>query len=132
MKKNHILLELLTGIILFGGLLQVICIIVSKDYLYNAIGLWSGIAIACFMAIHMKRSIEDALDLGEESAPKRIQSAYATRMTVALIVMGIVIYFNLGNPITLLLGALVLKISAYFQPHMHKIFLWFERRKNND
>lgn len=129
-KKENILIELLAGIILWGILVQIICTIFFKDYLYNAIGLWSGVAIACFMAIHLKRSLEDALDLGEEEAVKRARSGYATRMTVAAVAMGIVIYFNIGNPLTLLVGALALKISAYTQPHMHKMFLRFEKRKN--
>ena len=127
MKKNKILLELLIGIVLMGILIQIICIVVSKDYLYNAIGLWSGVAIACFMAIHMKRSIEDVLDLGEEGGVKRMRSTYLVRMTIVAIVMGVVIYFNLGNPITLLFGALTLKIAAYLQPYMHKLLHGFSK-----
>lgn len=120
-KKDTTLLELLIGIILLGAVIQIVCLIISKDYLYNAIGLWSGIAIACFTAIHMKRSIEDALDLGEEGAKKHVRSGYAFRMVVTLIVAGVVVCFNLGNPITLLIGLFPLKISAYLQPHMHKL-----------
>lgn len=121
MKKENTLFELLIGIILSGVILQIIVAIISKDYLYNAIGLWSGIAIACFMAIHMKRSIEDVLDLGEEGGVKHMRSTYLVRMTIVAIAMGIVICFNLGNPITLLFGALTLKIAAYLQPYINKI-----------
>lgn len=131
-KKENILAELLTGIILLGIVMQIVCAIVSKDYLYNAIGLWSGISVACFMAIHMKRSIEDALDLGEDGAVKHARKAYALRTIVAFLVIGIVIYFNLGNPITLVIGIFPLKISAYLQPHMHKLFLWFNEHKNKN
>lgn len=101
--------------------MQIVVAIISKDYLYNAIGLWSGIAIACFMAIHMKRSIEDVLDLGEEGGVKHMRSTYLVRMTIVAIAMGIVILFNLGNPITLLFGALTLKIAAYLQPYINKM-----------
>ena len=132
MKKNNILFELLTGIILSGVVIQIVCLIILEDYLYNAIGLWSGIAIACFMAIHLKRSIEDSLDLGVDGAEKHARNAYATRMVVTVLVIGIVIYFNLGNPITLVIGIFPLKISAYLQPHMHKLFLLFEKRRNNN
>lgn len=126
-KKDNILLELLVGIILLGILIQFVCAIVSKDYLYNAIGLWSGISVACFMAIHMKRSIEDALDLGEDGAVKHARKAYALRTIVAFLVIGIVIYFNLGNPITLVIGIFPLKISAYLQLYMHKLFVHFQK-----
>lgn len=129
MKKENTLLELLIGIILSGAILQVVTAIISKDYLYNAIGLWSGVAIACFMAIHMKRSIEDVLDLGEEGGVKHMRSTYLVRMTIVAIAMGIVICFNLGNPITLLFGALTLKIAAYLQPYINKLFQRVRERK---
>lgn len=132
MKKNNILLELLVGIILSGVVMQVIVLLTLEDYLYNAIGLWSGIAVACFMAIHLKRSIEDSLDLGEEGAVKYARKAYATRMLVTVAIMLIVIYFKLGNPITLVVGIFPLKISAYLQPYMHKLFLRFQNRKNEE
>ena len=109
------------GIIFSSVVLQVIVAIVSENYLYNAIGLWSGTTIACFMAIHMKRSIEDVLDLGEEGGIKRMRSTYLVRMTIVAIAMGVVICFNLGNPITLLFGALTLKIAAYLQPYINKM-----------
>lgn len=121
MKKENTLLELLVGIIFSGVILQIIVAIFLKNYLYNAIGVWSGTAIACFMAVHMKRSIEDALELGEEGGAKRMRSAYLTRMAIVAIAMGIVICFDFGNPITMLFGALTLKVSAYLQPHTHKL-----------
>lgn len=122
MKKDNTLTELIVGIIFLGIAEQIICLVFLKDYLYNAVGLWSGTAIAAGMAVHMKRSIEDALDLGEEGAVKYIRKAYALRLTTTAAVMGCVIYFRLGNPLTLLAGVLTLKISAYLQPYMHKIF----------
>lgn len=129
MKKDHTLQELLLGIILLGVAIQIVVAIISRDYLYNAIGLWSGIGIACFTAIHMKRSIEDALDLGEQGATKYVRMAYLKRMLLSLVVMGIVIYFHLGNPITLLIGVFPLKVAAYLQPLLHKLFLRFSKRR---
>lgn len=127
MKKDNTLLELLSGIIFLGGVIQVICFIVSKDYLYNAIGLWSGIAVACFMAIHIKRSIEDTLDMGEEGAVKHARIAYVTRMLVTAVVLGIIIYYDIGNPIMLIIGMVPLKISAYLHPYIHKLFVYFQK-----
>lgn len=126
MKKNKTLFELLIGIIFCGLVIQIILLPAFKDYLYNAIGLWSGIAVACGVAIHLQRSIEDALDLGEEGAVKHVRTAYATRMIVATIVMGTVLFFDWGNPITLLIGVFPLKISAYLQPSMDKLFQKFK------
>ena len=131
MKKHDILTELLTGIISLGILIQIGMAIAFENYLYNAIGLWAGIGIAVFMAIHLKRSIEDELDLGEEGAMKHARTAYATRMLITLIVLGVVIYFKLGNPITVVIGIFPLKLSAYLQPLIHKIFLKIDKTKES-
>lgn len=130
MKKENTLLELLVGIIFLGVTIQLVVVIVSKNYLYNAIGLWSGIAIACISTIHMKRSIEDALDLGERGAIKHIRIAYLKRMLITTVVMGVVIHFHLGNPITLLIGVFPLKLAAYLQPLIHKLFLQIQLRRS--
>ena len=130
MKKENTLLELLVGIIFLGVTIQLGVVIVSKNYLYNAIGLWSGIAIACVSTIHMKRSIEDALDLGERGAIKHIRIAYLKRMLIAIVIMGVVIYFHLGNPISLLIGVFPLKLAAYLQPLIHKLFLRIQLRRS--
>ena len=130
MKKDHTLQELLLGIILLGVAIQIVVVVISKDYLYHAIGLWSGIAIACFTAIHMKRSLEDALDLGEQGATKYVRMAYLKRMIISLVFMGVVIYFKLGNPIMLLIGVFPLKVAAYLQPLFHKLLLRYFARKS--
>ena len=129
MKKNNILIELLVGILALGFILQIICIVVANNDLYNAIGLWAGVALACFMAIHMKRSIEDSLEMGEEGAVKYARNAYALRTGVAVVVVGVVVFLKLGSPITLVIGIFPLKASAYLQPFIHKIFLWFQEGK---
>ena len=131
MKKNNILVELLAGIISLGVLIQIIMAIALENYLYNAIGLWTGIGIACFMAIHLKRSIEDSLDLGVDGAVKHARTAYATRTVITLIVIGLVVYFKIGNPLTVVLGIFPLKLSAYLQPLIHKIFLKFDKAKES-
>ena len=122
MKKNHTLLELLVGILVLGVGIQIVCLIVSRQYLYDAVGLWSGIGLCCFSAIHMQRSIEDAIDLGEAGAKKHVGFGYATRMAVTLLVAGAVIYFKIGNYVTLLIGVFPLKLAAYLQPVTHKLF----------
>lgn len=130
MKKENTLLELLVGIIFLGVTIQLVVVIVSKNYLYDAIGLWSGIVIACVSIIHMKRSIEDALDLGERGAIKHIRITYLKRMLIAIVIMGVIIYFHLGNPVTLLIGVFPLKMAAYLQPLIHKLFLRIQLRRS--
>lgn len=126
MKKNSTLKELLIGVFAFGILAQVLCLIFFKRHLYQAIGLWMGIFVAAGMAIHIQRSIEDGLDLLGEAGVKCMKKGYITRTAVACVVMAIVMYFNWGNPLTILLGVMSLKIAVYLQPLVHKIL---EKRK---
>lgn len=129
MKKNQTLWELLAGIVGLGVLVWLIHLMLSKDILYNTIGLWSGAGVACFWAIHLNRSLEDALDLGETAAKRKAVMGYATRMLVSLLILGVVIYYDLGNLIDVIIGIFLLKISAYIQPFTHKIFDRVLRRK---
>lgn len=121
MKKNSTLFELLLGIVVLGILAQVVVLFVSKDYLQNAIGLWAGILLAGGMAIHMSQSIDEAVDLGTDNATKYMQRSSVTRVGIVVIVMAALLYFKIGNPITLVVGLFALKISAYLQPFIHKL-----------
>ena len=126
MKKNRTLLELLIGVVLVGILSQIVCLIFFKRHLYHAVGLWTGILISIGMAIHMQRSIEDGLDLLGDSGVKHMKKAYLTRTAVAIVVMVVVMYFDWGNPITILVGIIALKVAVYLQPFVHKVL---EKRK---
>ena len=67
------------------------------DLLYHSVGLWIGAFIGAFMATHMKKSIEIALDLGEEGALKYTRKAYVFRMAVVAIVFGAVFFWPIGE-----------------------------------
>ena len=127
-KKDNTLSEMVLGMICWGIIIQVILLVFFEDVLYNAIGLWCGVAVSIAMAVHMKDSIEEALNYGDEGAKKKIQADSAKRMTFAAIAIGIVFYLKWGNPLTVLAGIFALKISAYTQPLMHK---FFEKIKNH-
>ena len=126
MRKNSTLRELLIGIVIVGVLSQIVCLIFLKRHLYHAIGLWTGVCISIGMAIHMQRSIEDGLDLMGDAGVKHMKKAYLTRTAVAVIVMAIVMYFDWGNPLTILVGVMALKLGVYLQPAVHKVL---EKRK---
>ena len=49
--------ELAAGIIVYGILAQIICLVVTDNTLSVAVGLWIGIATALGMMIHMKLSL---------------------------------------------------------------------------
>lgn len=121
--------ELAAGIIVYGILTQIICLVVTDNTLSVAAGLWIGIATALGMMIHMKRSIEDALDFGEEGAPKHMRKTYVIRLFVVAVVFGVTAYFQVGNIIAALIGVMSLKISAYLQPWTHRVFVRLQKSK---
>ncbi len=126
MKKNSTLIELVIGIILVGILSQLVCLVFFERHLYHAIGLWTGIGISLGMAIHMQRSIEDGLDIMGDAGVKHMKKAYMARTAVAVIIMAVVMYFDWGNPITILVGIMALKVAVYLQPLVHMVL---ENRK---
>lgn len=127
MKKNSTLKEVLIGIFLIGMVAQIVCLICGERHLYHAIGLWVGVFLAVGMAIHMQRSIEDGLDLLGDAGVKHMQKASVIRMLIACIVMAVVLYKDWGNPLTLLIGVMTLKLAAYMQPITHKMLEKFQK-----
>ena len=121
MKKNSTLIELLIGGVLVGIVSQLVCLIFFKQHLYHAVGLWTGILISIGMAIHMQRSIEDGLDILGDAGVKHMKKAYMTRTAVAVVIMAAVMYFDWGNPITIIVGIIALKVAVYLQPFVHKV-----------
>lgn len=121
MKKNSTLIELLMGILVVGIVCQLLCLLFFKQYVYNAVGLWAGLAVAAGMAVHMQRSIEDGLDLMGDAGVKHMQKSSAIRMLAVCAVMAVVLYFDWGNPLTLIVGVMALKLAAYLQPFMHRV-----------
>lgn len=121
MKKDRTLLELLIGVVLVGVFSQIVCLIFFKRHLYHAVGLWTGILISIGMAIHMQRSIEDGLDIMGDAGVKHMKKAYMTRTAVVVVIMAAVMYFDWGNPITILVGITALKVAVYLQPFVHKV-----------
>lgn len=88
-----------------------------------------GLAAAVGMGIHLKRSIEDALDYGEEGAVKHMRKTYAFRYAMVALVFGVTVYFEIGHPLMLLVGIMGLKIGAYLQPVTHKVLNKLQKSK---
>lgn len=121
-KKNKTLQELLAGIVLFGILCEIFLLIISKNRMYSSIGLLVGIIISLACSIHMAWGIEIAIVLDEKSSIAITRKYTVIRyliMCAGLIVIGVT---NIGNPVTLILGYLGLKMGAYLNPIIHKIF----------
>ena len=97
-------------------------LIFVEKRLFYSIGLLAGIVCALFMATHMAWSLNQALDMAEGDAVKKMQTHNILRYVIVVIVFFLLLYSGLGNPLSAFLGVMGLKVAAYLQPFTHKFF----------
>ena len=64
--------------------------------------------------------LDRALSLGEKTAVKLSTSYNMLRYVAIVVVMGIVMVTEIGNPLAAVFGIFGLKAGAYMQPLIHK------------
>ncbi len=128
-RINQVLPELLFGILVYGILIQLAGIWFVKDSLHYTTGLWIGIVVAIGMAINMAIVILDTVDALSEKRSSRKASLYAVMRYIAVVsVFVIAWYFELGNLLSMFVGVMGLKVSAYLQPFTHKFFVTIQEK----
>lgn len=120
--------ELTAGVLLSGLVMQAVGMWLTEDKLYFTAGLWTGVLLSAFMALHMNRSIQNAVSLSEEDAPGYYRKMYALRAGVVLLIFGCAVLLQFGNVISLFLGLFSLKIGAYLQPVLHKLLVKMRKK----
>lgn len=121
-KKNQTLKELLIGIVFLGIVGEILLLFLTKQKVYNGIGFLVGIIVSLVCAIHMAYYIEIAVMLDEKSSIAYTRKYTVIRyfaMCVILIIIGVT---DILNPVTLILGYMGLKVGAYLNPLVHKIY----------
>lgn len=118
---NSALPGLLFGIVLFGVVSELVGVFLVADKLNYSIGLWIGVLTALGMALHMAFGINSALDRGEKGAQAAVTRQNMIRYLAVILVLGILMITNIGNPIAAFVGIMGLKISAYLQPLFTKL-----------
>ncbi len=124
------LLELETGIAFTALLLNIIGVSVIglaglRGYVTQgmySLSLWFGAAFAAVSAVHMLRTLDRGLGLDVKSAQRRIYLGYLTRYGIIIAVVAIICITECLEPISFFIGYMSLKLAAYEQPLMHKIY----------
>lgn len=126
---NTVLKDMIIIMLLYGIIAQIVCLIIPGDHLRMTAGLWIGVAAGVFMVIHMKNSLDEALDYGEQEAQKYMQKSYAIRYLAVVVIFMVACWLQIANVLTLFVGIMSLKLAAYLQPFMHKLFAKFKKTK---
>lgn len=127
--ENTVLKDMIITMLLYGIIAQIVCLIIPGDHLRMTAGLWIGVAAGVFMVIHMKNSLDEAVLYGEQEAQRYMQKSYAIRYLVVVVVFIAVSWLRIVNVLTLFAGIMSLKLAAYLQPIMHKLFAKFKKSK---
>lgn len=126
-KINDTLQELLAGILAAGVVFQATVVWFVKDKASYSAGLWIGVMLAAFLAWHMWRTIDEALDMGEAGAQKIMRKRSAMRYGAVILVLAVLMCTEAANPLSAFLGVMTLKVAAYLQPVTHKVILKLRR-----
>lgn len=118
---NESLPDLIYGIIGFGVICEIFGLIFIKDRMYYSIGLWLGVILAIAMSFHMAVTLNTAVEKSEKEAQGFAIVQNLLRYFVVIIVLGILMFTNVGNPLACFAGIMGIKVSAYLQPLWNKI-----------
>ncbi|MGN1146951.1 MAG: ATP synthase subunit I [Lachnospiraceae bacterium] len=122
-RIDRTLLELWTGILLFGILCQcVVALPFPIDRIKYAIGLWTGILVAVLSAFHMWFSLNRAFGYDEKTASRKLAGGYVIRYLVTAAFLLLLYFTDAGYVLAGFLGVMGLKAGAFVQPLTHKFF----------
>lgn len=120
-KADRTLLEMHTGMLLWGLVCQTAGFFLAGEQGKYAAGLWFGIVFAVVSSLHMAHTLDRALPQGS-SASKTITMGYLIRYVMVAAVFAVVFLTEALNPIVVFLGYMSLKVAAYLQPFTHKFY----------
>lgn len=118
---NSALPGLLVGIVLFGAVSQIVGLFFVEEKINYSIGLWVGVLVAVFMAVHMAWSLNRVLGQNAKGAQAAATKQNMIRYLIVILILGILMITEAGNPIAAFVGVMGLKISAYLQPVFQKL-----------
>lgn len=120
-KKNRTVLEVELGIAACGILLQIIALIFARDRLNWCLSFLLGSVLSGIAIWHMYRTLDRALDLGEETAQKLIYRGYVTRYFALVAIILFLIAMKWLDPLLVFLAYMCMKVAVYLQPFTHKL-----------
>lgn len=121
-KANRTLLEMWTGILLLGIILQAAGMFLVKDWILYTESLWFGILLSLTSTVHMYRYLDRALDFDEKTATKMIFQGYLIRYVMLAVILAVIAVTGVLNFLVVLMAYMSLKVTALIQPITHKVY----------
>lgn len=122
-KTDRTLLEMHTGMLLFGVICQIAGAFIVENQARYAESLWFGILFAAVGSVHMAKTLDRALT-DSASASKVITRGYIFRYLMVAAVFIAISLTGVLNPLIAFLGYMSMKVTAYLQPLTHKFYNW--------
>ena len=120
-RADRTLLEMHTGMMVYGIVCQTAGVFFAKDQMRYASSLWFGILFAVTASIHMARTLDRALT-DSASASKMITRGYIFRYLMVIVVLAVISVTDVMSTLIVFLGYMSLKITAYLQPFTHRFY----------
>lgn len=120
-RSNETLIELIIGILAVNICTTISGAVISGNVLTFCLGELLGTVYAVFAVIHMAQTIEDSLDMPEDSSSKYAKRGYALRLVIAVVVMIIALKVPVFHFVGVFLAMMGLKIAAWINPLIHKL-----------
>ncbi|SFQ21011.1 hypothetical protein SAMN02910358_01116 [Lachnospiraceae bacterium XBB1006] len=121
-RLNEALPMLIATILVYGILVEVVGVWWVEDKLRYTTGLLIGIGLALFLSINIASSIWGMMDVSGKKGQAMVAVKAVLRYFVVVVVSMTMGYFHLGNIATWFIGVMGLKVAAFLQPLIHKVF----------
>lgn len=121
-KMSETFWEIAGNCVAYGALIELVCIFLPYSLGDLSLGAWIGVSIAIGMAAHMDRTIARSVNgLTEKEAEHFMRMNSMGRYLFVVLAFGLVLLYEIGNPLTCFAGVMTLKVAAYTQPFTHKL-----------
>lgn len=138
--------ELISTIVVLGIIGQLVMIILSNFHFVQngrfiaiseeysvifsvgwslALGWWIGIAAAIFLARHLYNNVSDVIMMETKDANDVLRHNMIIRYAIVFVLMTVIYLTKVANPVTYVIGVMMLKPAAYLQPLADKIYIRF-------
>lgn len=113
--------ELSLNCMILGVLIEIICIFLPFSLVKLSIGLWIGVAVSIAMAASIENSVTRSVEMGENGSVRYMRKQSILRYVFIIVGFGLILVYDIGNPLACFAGVMTLKVAAYLQPFTHKV-----------